>query len=488
MSLHGRGVEGERTLPLPGIGPPPVQAGAPTPPIWAPPPPPASYPGPHQAPGPYPAPYPGPTTTPNGGGSWPGSGGGPWSPSGGGWQPPGMPPPAPPRRVRAALLAVAIVLAIVILVVAVSYAIVGGSQRSPVATSSLPTPAASTPGALPSDTAAPPASPPAAVVPTTPAPSTTAPPRVLSAAAIAAMVDPSTVDVNSILGFQGGTAAGTGMVLTSTGAILTNNHVIDGAVSISVQVAGVGHTYPATVVGRDVPEDVAVIQLQGASGLRVAPFGDSSHVLIGDRVVALGNALGRAGPPSVSQGLVVALDRAITATDPAAGTSEDLTGLIQTSAALQPGDSGGPLVTAGGEVIGMDTAASSRMRFNAAGGVGFAIPINHALQVADRIRAGGATAPSPAPTQVARRGILGVEVQQNGGAYVVGVIPGSPAEAAGIIPSDTIVAVDGASITSPSSLTAALAAHRPGDTVRVTWVDTLGQSTSARIRLAQASA
>src|SRR5260370_828059 len=120
-------------------------------------------------------------------------------------------------------------------------------------------------------------------------------------------------------GLQGGTAAGTGMVLTSAGAILTNNHVIDGATRISVQIAGTGRTYAATVVGKDVAEDVAVVQLQGAAGLKVAPFGDSGKVSIGDRVVSLGNALGRAGPPSPSPALVVALRPAITPTDPPPG-------------------------------------------------------------------------------------------------------------------------------------------------------------------------
>jgi S1-C subfamily serine protease len=387
------------------------------------------------------------------------------------------------------------VLAVVVLVVAVSYAVVGGSQHAPVATSTLPSPGTS-PSPTPSDAAAS-TSVPAAVPPLAPAagaspPATAAPvspPAILTAAAIAALVDPSVVDVNSILGFQGGTAAGTGMVLSSNGAILTNNHVIDGATRISVQVGGAGRAYTATIVGTDVAEDVAVIQLQGASGLKAAPFGDSSRVLVGDRVVSLGNALGRAGPPSVSQGLVVGLNRDITASDPTAGTSENLSGLIQTSAALQPGDSGGPLVDGAGQVIGMDTAASSRVRFNAAGGVGFAIPINHALQVAAKIRAGGGTIPTPS-APATQRGYLGVAVQQSpgSGALVAGIVAGSPAEAAGISIGDTIVGVDGTTVTSPSSLTSTLSSHHPGDTVRVSWVDGLGRRHTASIRLAAPAA
>jgi len=468
MSLHGRGAEGERTLPFPAAEGPPAQAGPPTPPIWAPPPP--ATPGSNA--GSYPGPYPGPY-------------------SGSPWRPPGVPQPKPPRRTGAAYLVVAVVLALVVLVVALSYAVVGGLPHRPIATSTPPSPAPSASSA-PSDAAPSPAAP--VVVPPVPsaaAPSPQAPassPSALTAAAIAALVDPSVVDVNSILGFQGGTAAGTGMVLTSTGAILTNNHVIDGATRISVQIAGAGRSYAATVVGTDVAEDVAVIQLQGAAGLKVAPFGDSGKVLIGDRVVSLGNALGRAGPPSVSQGFVVGLGRDITATDPTAGTAENLSGLIQTSAALQPGDSGGPLVSSAGQVIGMDTAASSRVRFSAGSGVGFAIPINHALEVAAQIRAGGGTVQSPSPA--ARRGYLGVQIQQQGtpGAYVAGVVAGGPADAAGIQAGDTIVAIGGTALASSSALTSVLSGYRPGESVRVTWVDGLGGRHVASIRLQAAPA
>lgn len=478
MSLHGRGVEGERTLPFPAAAAPSAQPGPPTPPIWAPPPPAGPSPQTGSTPGPYPGPFPGSYAEPY---------------SGNPWRPPGAPQPKPPRRTGAAFLVVAIVLAVVVLVVALSYAVVGGLPHRPVAAStppSLATPAGSSPSA-----AAP--SPSAAVVvpPVAPSPSAAAaapqapasPPGALTTAAIAALVDPSVVDVNSILGFQGGTAAGTGMVLTSTGAILTNNHVIDGATRISVQIAGTGRSYAATIVGTDVAEDVAVIQLQGAAGLKVAPFGDSGKVLIGDRVVSLGNALGRAGPPSVSQGFVVGLGRDITATDPTAGTAENLSGLIQTSAALQPGDSGGPLVSSAGQVIGMDTAASSRVRFNAGSGVGFAIPINHALQVAAQIRSGGGTVQSPSPAQ---RGYLGVEIQQQNtpGAYVAGVVAGGPADAAGIQAGDTIVAVGGTAITSSSTLTSVLSGHRPGESVRVTWMDGLGGRHVATIQLQAAPA
>jgi S1-C subfamily serine protease len=133
----------------------------------------------------------------------------------------------------------------------------------------------------------------------------------------------------------------------------------------------------------------------------------------------------------------------------------------------------------------MDTAASSRIRFNSGGGAGFAIPINHALQVAATLRAGGGTVPTPAP----QRGFLGVQVQQSTGgpgALVAGIVAGSPAEAAGITIGDSIVAVDGMAVTSPSSLTSLLSGHHPGDTVRVGWVDGLGLRHTASIQLAAA--
>ena len=182
---------------------------------------------------------------------------------------------------------------------------------------------------------------------------------VLSTSQIASRVDPGLVDVVSTLGDEQATAAGTGIVLTSNGEVLTNNHVIDGATSIKVTDIGNGRTYTAKVVGYDATQDVAVIQLQNASGLTTASLGDSSTVQTGDNVVALGNAGGKGGTPSVAAGTVTALNQSITASDEGSGNSEQLTGLIETNADIQPGDSGGSLVNSYGQVIGMDTAASS---------------------------------------------------------------------------------------------------------------------------------
>ena len=193
----------------------------------------------------------------------------------------------------------------------------------------------------------------------------------LSTSQIASRVDPGLVDVKSTLGYQDATALGTGIVLTSSGEVLTNNHVINGATSVSVTDVGNGKTYNATVVGYDESGDVAVLQLSGASGLTTAALGNSSSVAVGNNVVALGNAGGVGGTPSVAAGTVTALNQSITASDESSGASEQLTGLIETNADIQAGDSGGSLVNSYGQVIGMDTAASTGFEFgNGSGGNG----------------------------------------------------------------------------------------------------------------------
>ena len=145
--------------------------------------------------------------------------------------------------------------------------------------------------------------------------------------AIAQGVNPGLVDINTTLSYQGEQAAGTGMVLTSNGEVLTNNHVIDGATSISVTDVGNGKTYTASVVGYDRSHDIAVIQLNNASGLQTVTLGDSSNVSVGQAVVAIGNAGGTGGTPSAVGGSITALNQSITASDSGDGTSETLSGL-----------------------------------------------------------------------------------------------------------------------------------------------------------------
>ena len=311
-----------------------------------------------------------------------------------------------------------------------------------------------------------------------------------SVRAIAAKVDPALVDVNVTLGYQSGRAAATGIVLTPNGLVLTNNHVISGATALTATDIGNGRTYTATVVGYDRGHDIAVIQLQGASGLTTATLGDSSKVAVGQRVVALGNAGGAGGTPSAAGGSLVAMDQEITASDEGAGTSEQLTGLLQTNAAIQPGDSGGPLVNTAGEVIGIDTAASNSYSFQSTETQGFAVPINTATSIAAQIT----NHQSSSTVHIGPTAFLGVEFDTSfgqgaggtnvSGATIVSALPGSPAAGAGLSGGDVIVSVDGSSVGSATDLSGLLGRHKPGDTVTIGWIDQSGTHHSSSVRLA----
>src|SRR5712692_10257225 len=177
--------------------------------------------------------------------------------------------------------------------------------------------------------------------------------RNLARSGIAEQVEPAVVDITSTVGHGNGTAAGTGMVLTPSGEVLTNNHVIESATSISVKISTGSKTYPATVVGTDRTDDIAVLQMQGASGLRTVALGNSSRTSVGDPVMAIGNAFNRPGPPAVTEGTITALGRSITVRD-ATGGDQPLSDLIETDARLVPGNSGGPLLDSAGQVVGMN--------------------------------------------------------------------------------------------------------------------------------------
>jgi S1-C subfamily serine protease len=323
-----------------------------------------------------------------------------------------------------------------------------------------------------------------------PATSPTAPPTTGNAnsADVAAKVSPCVVDVTSTLSYQKATAAGTGMVISPNGEVLTNNHVINGATKVTVQIDGQGRLYQAKVVGTDPSEDVAVLQMTGASGLRTCKLGDSSRVTVGTPVVAIGNALNQPGPPTVTDGTITAMNQSITAGDPG-GPSENLTGLLETNAVLRPGDSGGPLANGAGEVIGMDTAASGGRRFRSGSTTGFAIPINKAKAIADQVMAGKASS----VIHIGPSAFLGVEVAPtaNGGSNgssngvsLSGVVPSTPAQSVGLASGDTIVAIDGKSVSAPTDLTQAISAHHPGDRIQVAWVDQAGQHHNATVQLA----
>ena len=315
----------------------------------------------------------------------------------------------------------------------------------------------------------------------------------LTTTQITAKTDPALVDVVSTLGYQGGTAAGTGLVLTSAGEVLTNNHVIEGATSIKVTDVGNGRTYRAVVVGYDSKDDIAVLQLQHASGLKTATLGSSSTVKIGDKVVGIGNAGGRGGRPSAAAGTVTALRQTITASDEVSGATEQLTGAIRTNANIKAGDSGGPLVNSHGQVIGIDTAASAdyQLQSGRTQTQSFAIAINKAVSIGRQIETGR----SSATVHIGATAFLGVELssgfqgalpgsQASTGVIIAGVTSGSPAARAGLQAGDEIVSVGGHTVTSSTGIQSALEGYHPGDKISISWLDQAGQTRTAALALA----
>ena len=307
-------------------------------------------------------------------------------------------------------------------------------------------------------------------------------------------VTPAVVDITTVLGTPGsdpGTeprarASGTGMLLTSSGQVLTNNHVIAGSTSISIAVEGRSDAFSATVVGVNPSDDVALLQIQGVSGLPTVTLADSSNVRVGERVVAIGNALGRGGEPTATSGEVTALGRTVTIRRSTGGV-ESLTNLIQFDAPISPGESGGALVNAAGQVIGMITAAATNRPRDTVSEVGYSIPTNAALGIVNEIRAGRESD----EILLGQRGFLGVGVRNmepedatrlglnaTSGALVLEVLSGTPAEDAGIPTESVITAIDGERIDSADDLGPAIHAHEPGDRISVTWVDENGSHTA----------
>ncbi|MEZ5126054.1 MAG: trypsin-like peptidase domain-containing protein [Thermoleophilia bacterium] len=315
----------------------------------------------------------------------------------------------------------------------------------------------------------------------------------LDVASIAAAVTPGIVDVNVTVAYSGSQAAGTGMVLSSSGLVLTNNHVIQGAGEISVRSVATDQVYAASVVGYDRSHDVALLQLENAADLATVTLGDSSEVEVGDSIVVIGNAGGDGGEPTSVAGVVAGLNREIVAMGPSG--AEQLTGLIEVAADVQSGQSGGPTVNGQGEVIGITTAASGGYSFEESGGAGFAVPIQQALDIVAQIQRGV----SVGSVHVGPTAFLGVQVvssqaedygygapaggQAIAGAVVSGVLPDTPAQSAGVQEGDVITGLDGSSISSASELTAALGLLDPGDTVEVTWIDPSGVEHGASVVL-----
>jgi S1-C subfamily serine protease len=315
------------------------------------------------------------------------------------------------------------------------------------------------------------------------------------AAATAADTAESTgvVIIETVLGYDDASAAGTGLVLSSDGLILTNNHVIEGSTEISVTIATTGETYAATVVGSDSADDVAVLQLTGASGLETVTLDDDGDPAVGDAITAVGNADG-GGVLLAADGSVTALGSTVTTSSAGTGSSESLDGMIEIAADVVSGDSGGAVLDDEGEVVGVTTAAS----VGSATTVAYAIPIDDALAIVDEILAGdesgGATIGYPA--------FLGVQVASGvssaggpatrpgaassaavAGAPIAGVIDGTPAAAAGLTAGDTVTAVDGTAVTDSTALSTVLSAYAPGDTVSISWTDAAGTAHTAAVTL-----
>ncbi|MHB1598279.1 MAG: S1C family serine protease [Acidimicrobiales bacterium] len=322
-----------------------------------------------------------------------------------------------------------------------------------------------------------------------------------STGAIAKAVEPAIVDINTNVASpasQGqAQAAGTGMIITSSGEVLTNNHVVADATKITVSIQGHSGTYGATVIGVDPLKDVALLQIQGFSGaLPTVRLGNSSTAAVGNPVVAMGNALGLGQQPTTVTGIVSALGRTITASDSSpTSVSETLHGLIETDAPIQPGDSGGPLLNGQGQVIGMDTAAASASGSGTGSTLGFAIPINEAraiVQQMERGKAGGGVVLGETAflgvfdgttSSVGGFGGFGFSQPTVSGVPVSDVAIGSPAQAAGISGGDTITAVDSVATPTVASLQKAIESKKPGDQVTVTYVDTTGTSHTATVTL-----
>ena len=257
--------------------------------------------------------------------------------------------------------------------------------------------------------------------------------------------------------------AGSGAIIDSRGYIVTNNHVVEGAESITVTLTD-GRSFDATLVGTDPLADLAVIKIEGTD-LPTIPFGDSSKLKVGEWVVAIGNALALPGGPTVTVGVVSALGRTIQEEN-----GVTLYDMIQTDTAINPGNSGGPLLNLRGEIVGINTAKIAAVEVS---GVGFAVSANTARATAQElIEKGRVTRPYLGISLLTVTAAIARDygLATNEGALVTTVVTGTPADEAGLLLGDVIIAVDGKKVTTADDVVLAIRGHEIGDSMEITYL------------------
>jgi len=295
----------------------------------------------------------------------------------------------------------------------------------------------------------------------------------LSIPQLVVKVSPSVVSID-VKG-QGTEDQGTGMIISSDGLVVTNNHVIAASIpggTITVTRTGSTTALPATLIGTNPIDDVALIRINNVANLPSVTFGNSNALVVGDAVVAIGNALGlAAGTPTVTNGIVSALGRTVTASS--TSSSETLNNMIQTDAAINPGNSGGPLLDAQGDVVGMNTAVAGTLPDGtSAQNIGFAIPVATIESLLKTLEAGQSV--------VTHGAFIGVDIASmtptlqaeynftvTSGAVVMSVVPNSGAAAAGLKQGDIIVAINGTPISGDQDVTSVISSLRPGNVISV---------------------
>lgn len=290
----------------------------------------------------------------------------------------------------------------------------------------------------------------------------------------------SVVNIDTVVNYGTKASAGTGILLTSDGVVLTNHHVIDGATAIDATSVATWQDFSATVLGYDSSQDIAVLKLKNASGLPAADIGNSSALKVGSLVVAVGNAGGTGGTPTAVEGRIAGLNKSITLADTFGGGSTRLNGMIKVTAKVLSGQSGGPLAEADGDVVGIDTAASVTRAGSST--AGWAIPITKALAVADQIRAGRASK-TVHIGETASLGVQLAESQRGSGVTVAAVTERSAAANMGITRGDRILRFNGTKVNSVEQLSDLIARQWVGSLALVNWVRADGTSKAASATL-----